>query len=274
MHLAITTIPLIVRSPRSSRRRASSITTSTSIRRRSRRSPRSAISPSAQASLGSAVRVQARCTRSTHYHLLGSYQQLEVMGGPHDGEVLMRHDGVGNNAGTAMDHPVDLAALGATSLRLTCGFDNPRSGRGRLGHRRSGGAGGMQRQRGCRPELQGDRARGGSSRPRRPCSAGTSQPSRAHRYAVYAGDHGVEAVIVAQHVLARHPALRRERQIGELLEDRARASPTGRRRACSRGRRACRTARRSSRPARPRAGCRGAGSPRRAGAGGAGRRAR
>jgi hypothetical protein len=62
----------------------------------------------------------------SHYHALGSYQQLEVMGGPHDGDVIMRHDGTGNNAGTALDAGVDLAALGATGLRLTCGYDNPR----------------------------------------------------------------------------------------------------------------------------------------------------
>jgi hypothetical protein len=80
---------------------------------------------SAQESLGQPFAYKLMYTL-THYHLLGSYQQLEVMGGPHDGEVLMRHDGTGNNAGTAMDHPVDLAELGATGLRLTCGFDNPR----------------------------------------------------------------------------------------------------------------------------------------------------
>jgi hypothetical protein len=61
----------------------------------------------------------------SHYHSLGMYQQLEVLGGPHDGDVIMRHDGYGNNAGTAIDPPVDLVALGATGVRLTCGFDNP-----------------------------------------------------------------------------------------------------------------------------------------------------
>jgi hypothetical protein len=62
----------------------------------------------------------------THYHTLGVYQQLSVLGGPHDGEVIMRHDGFGNNAGTAIEPAVDLAALGARGLRLTCGYDNPR----------------------------------------------------------------------------------------------------------------------------------------------------
>lgn len=63
----------------------------------------------------------------THYHQLGMYQQLEIMGGPMDGTVVMRHDGYGNNAGTSIDQPIDLAAIGATGLRMTCGYDNPRS---------------------------------------------------------------------------------------------------------------------------------------------------
>jgi len=62
----------------------------------------------------------------SHYHVLGMYQQLEVMGGPNDGMVIMRHDGFGNNAGTAISPAIDLAALGATGLRMTCGFNNPR----------------------------------------------------------------------------------------------------------------------------------------------------
>ena len=63
----------------------------------------------------------------THYHVLGYYQQLEIFGGPRDGEVIMRHDGIGNNAGTQIAQPVDLAAAGAKGVRLTCGFDNPRA---------------------------------------------------------------------------------------------------------------------------------------------------
>jgi hypothetical protein len=62
-----------------------------------------------------------------HYHALGRYMQLSLVGGPHDGEVVMRHDGYGENAGVALDPPVDLAALGARGLRLTCGYQNPRS---------------------------------------------------------------------------------------------------------------------------------------------------
>jgi hypothetical protein len=63
----------------------------------------------------------------SHYHSLGSYTQLSVLGGPHDGQVVMRHEGYGENAGVALDPPVDLAALGARGLRLTCGFTNPRA---------------------------------------------------------------------------------------------------------------------------------------------------
>jgi len=66
----------------------------------------------------------------THYHTLGTYSQLAIVGGPHDGEVVMRHSGFGEggqNQGVAFDPPIDLAALGARGLRVTCGFDNPRS---------------------------------------------------------------------------------------------------------------------------------------------------
>lgn len=61
-----------------------------------------------------------------HYHVLGIYAQLELAGGPNDGRVIARHDGYGENFGIALDPPVDLAAEGATGLRFTCGFDNPR----------------------------------------------------------------------------------------------------------------------------------------------------
>ncbi|MGN6109837.1 MAG: hypothetical protein ACTHU0_32315 [Kofleriaceae bacterium] len=61
-----------------------------------------------------------------HYHSLGVYSQLEVAGGPRDGEVIMRHDGYGENFGKAIDPPLDLGAIGARGVRFTCGFDNPR----------------------------------------------------------------------------------------------------------------------------------------------------
>lgn len=62
-----------------------------------------------------------------HYHALGSFLQLEIIGGSRDGEVLMRHEGYGENFGLALDPPVDLGAAGATGLRFTCGYENPRS---------------------------------------------------------------------------------------------------------------------------------------------------
>lgn len=62
-----------------------------------------------------------------HYHALGAYVQLELAGGPNDGQVIARHEGYGENFGIALDPPVDLAAEGAQGLRFTCGFDNPRS---------------------------------------------------------------------------------------------------------------------------------------------------
>jgi hypothetical protein len=62
----------------------------------------------------------------SHYHELGAYTQLEIVGGSRDGEVIFRHDGYGDNFGVAVDPPLDLAADGARGLRFTCGFDNPR----------------------------------------------------------------------------------------------------------------------------------------------------
>lgn len=62
-----------------------------------------------------------------HYHGLGTYAQLEIAGGPRDGEVLMRHDGYGDNFGQAITPPLDLGQIGARGVRFTCGFENPRS---------------------------------------------------------------------------------------------------------------------------------------------------
>lgn len=61
-----------------------------------------------------------------HYHGLGTYAQLEIAGGPRDGEVLMRHDGYGDNFGHAIDPPIDLGQIGARGVRFSCGFTNPR----------------------------------------------------------------------------------------------------------------------------------------------------
>ena len=62
----------------------------------------------------------------SHYHQLGVYTQLEVAGGPNDGQVIMRHDGYGENFGQAIDPPLELASIGARGVRFTCGFNNPR----------------------------------------------------------------------------------------------------------------------------------------------------
>ena len=63
----------------------------------------------------------------SHYHGLGAYAQLEIAGGPRDGEVIMRHEGYGENFGVAIDPPLDLGAAGAQGVRFTCGFNNPRT---------------------------------------------------------------------------------------------------------------------------------------------------
>lgn len=62
----------------------------------------------------------------SHYHVLGSYTELQIAGGPRDGEVIARHNGYGENFGIAIEPPLDLAAAGAQGLRFTCGFENPR----------------------------------------------------------------------------------------------------------------------------------------------------
>ncbi len=58
-----------------------------------------------------------------HYHALGNYFRLEVMGGPHDGKKLVELSGFNAEAnGVVFDPPFDLT--GATGLRVTCGFKN------------------------------------------------------------------------------------------------------------------------------------------------------
>jgi hypothetical protein len=63
----------------------------------------------------------------SHYHGLGIYTQLEIAGGPRDGEVIMRHDGYGENFGQAIEPPLELGDIGARGLRFTCGYSNPRN---------------------------------------------------------------------------------------------------------------------------------------------------
>jgi hypothetical protein len=61
-----------------------------------------------------------------HYHDLGDLLRLEVVGGPHDGEIMWE---VNTNIGEVLGgipepHLGDLT--GATGIRMTCGYDNPR----------------------------------------------------------------------------------------------------------------------------------------------------
>ena len=58
-----------------------------------------------------------------HYHALGNYFHLEIMGGPRDGEVILHMEGFNAEAnGKTFDPPIDLT--GITGLRLTCGYNN------------------------------------------------------------------------------------------------------------------------------------------------------
>lgn len=58
-----------------------------------------------------------------HYHYLGEYFGLQILGGPRDGEVLFELDGFNGGAnGKAFDPPVDLT--GADGLRFACGYNN------------------------------------------------------------------------------------------------------------------------------------------------------
>jgi hypothetical protein len=60
-----------------------------------------------------------------HYHELGNHFNVEILGGPRDGESIHRLDTFNAEPnGKALDPPLDLT--GATGLRLTCGFRNPR----------------------------------------------------------------------------------------------------------------------------------------------------
>lgn len=60
-----------------------------------------------------------------HYHELGNYFRLDVIGGPQDGETLFELEGFNAEAnGQPFAPPVDLT--GATGLRFSCGWNNPR----------------------------------------------------------------------------------------------------------------------------------------------------
>lgn len=60
-----------------------------------------------------------------HFHELGNYFNLELLGGPRDGEQLLELQGFDAEAnGKVFDPPVDLS--GSDGFRFTCGYDNPR----------------------------------------------------------------------------------------------------------------------------------------------------
>lgn len=60
-----------------------------------------------------------------HYHELGNYFRLEVVGGPLDGQNLFELEGFNAEAnGVSFSPAIDLT--GATGLRFTCGYNNPR----------------------------------------------------------------------------------------------------------------------------------------------------
>jgi len=60
-----------------------------------------------------------------HYHGLGNYFGLEILGGPRDGAQLFELTGFNAEAnGQMFDPPIDLGD--AEGLRFTCGYDNPR----------------------------------------------------------------------------------------------------------------------------------------------------
>jgi len=61
-----------------------------------------------------------------HYHYLGNFFEVKVVGGLHDGEVVYSLDGFDGQAnGKTFDPPLDLP--GATGLSVSCGYDNWRS---------------------------------------------------------------------------------------------------------------------------------------------------
>jgi hypothetical protein len=58
-----------------------------------------------------------------HYHYLGNYFSVEIVGGPRDGEQIYLHTGFNADGnGLTFDPPIDLT--GAKGLRFSCGYDN------------------------------------------------------------------------------------------------------------------------------------------------------
>jgi hypothetical protein len=61
-----------------------------------------------------------------HYHALGDMLRLEIVGGPNDGELLWEvNTSIGEVLGGIPEpHLGDMT--GATGVRMTCGYENPR----------------------------------------------------------------------------------------------------------------------------------------------------
>ena len=58
-----------------------------------------------------------------HYHYLGNYFDLSLLGGPDDGRSIFRLEGFNADGnGQAFDPPIDIS--GAQGFRFTCGYDN------------------------------------------------------------------------------------------------------------------------------------------------------
>ncbi len=58
-----------------------------------------------------------------HYHYLGNYFSVEIIGGDRDGEQIFLHEGFNADGnGRTYNPPLDLT--GADGLRFTCGYDN------------------------------------------------------------------------------------------------------------------------------------------------------
>ncbi|MDG2305704.1 MAG: hypothetical protein P8R42_13880 [Candidatus Binatia bacterium] len=69
-----------------------------------------------------------------HYHYLGNYFSVELLGGPNDGQVIHSLDTFNAEPnGKALAPPIDFAAAGARGLRMTCGYRNPRDESVRFG---------------------------------------------------------------------------------------------------------------------------------------------
>ncbi|MEM9190529.1 MAG: hypothetical protein AAGF12_15195 [Myxococcota bacterium] len=67
-----------------------------------------------------------------HYHTLGTFFRLDLVGGSRDGDVIFEQESlIGEPLGETLAVPVDVT--GSEQLRFTCGYDNPRNETVRFG---------------------------------------------------------------------------------------------------------------------------------------------